>query len=281
MSVFGEAAQRQLLGRALRELRGNVNLTGEQLAEQLGKSQSWVSRVEGGECVPTAEEVERWVRTTGATRRHLDELQELRERAATEAIAFRRHLAARGLAALQQEVAALEAAASRIQVFHPVLVPGLLQTPAYAQAVYTAAHPAGRPDLAEAVAARMNRQAVLYQGKRLEFIVGEAALRWHFGPREVTLGQLDRLRQVATIEGVSLGVLPLDIEVPVWHSHGFTLFEAVPGGSIVHVELLTAGPNFRDPDDVARFQDAFERLRKVAVAGEEARALLQRLAAEL
>jgi hypothetical protein len=29
-------------------------------------------------------------------------------------------------------------------VFHPVLVPGLLQTPAYAQAVYTAAHPAGQ-----------------------------------------------------------------------------------------------------------------------------------------
>ena len=71
--------------------------------------------------------------------------------------------------------------------------------------------------------------------------------------------------------------------VPVWHSHGFTIFSdrADDAEPVVHVETLTSAINVRNPADVARYQDAFERLRKVAAVGDEARALLQRLAAGL
>jgi Domain of unknown function (DUF5753) len=77
-------------------------------------------------------------------------------------------------------------------------------------------------------------------------------------------------------------VLPLEMPAPVWHSHGFTIFAERAGGAetVVHIENLTAGDNLRNPLDVARYQDAFERLRKVALSGDEARGLLRRLAGD-
>jgi hypothetical protein len=38
--------------------------------------------------------------------------------------------------------------------------------------------------------------------------------------------------------------------------------------------------NVRDPKDVARYREAFDRLQAAAVSGAEARALLERLAQE-
>jgi len=59
----------------------------------------------------------------------------------------------------------------------------------------------------------------------------------------------------------------------MWRSCHFTIDDERPGGPLVHVELLAGGRNFRDPDDVARYVEAFDRLGAAAVTGEEARAL--------
>ena len=127
----------------------------------------------------------------------------------------------------------------------------------------------------------MARQTVLYEtGKRLEFVIGEAALRWWPGPAEMMAGQLDRIGVIAGLENVTIGILPLDREVPVWHSHGFTMFEQADS-TLVHLELLGAGQNVRDPDQVTRYVTAFERLQKAAVVDQEALALLERLTAQL
>jgi transcriptional regulator with XRE-family HTH domain len=283
MSVFDEAhSQRQRLGQALRALREAAGLSGMELSRRSGISQSKVSRSELGQQLPSVGDLDRWAEETGATAEQRAELGELREQAATEAVAWRRHLR-RGLEALQQETAELEASAGTIRVFHPVLVPGLVQTPAYAKAIYQAAHPAGREDLAEAVAARMNRQALLYdEAKRFEFVLSEAGLRWRLAPRDALLGQLDRLGMVASLPNVRLGIMPLAAEVTPWHSHSFNIFDDRPDdGPVVHIEMLTTGLNVRDPEDVAAYQQAFERLQAAAVHGDELRLMLERLAKEL
>jgi transcriptional regulator with XRE-family HTH domain len=280
--TFGEdSPQRFRLGEALRELRRAADLTGEQLATELGVSQSKVSRIELGQSVPAAVDVERWTAVTGAPAEQTAHLLELAERAGTEAVAWRRGLRG-GLVGLQQETAALEASAQLIRSFHPVLVPGLLQTPAYAKAVFTAAHPAGRADVAEAVAARMNRQAILYEEtRRYEFVLAEAGLRWRLGPTDLLLGQLDRLGVVATLPNVSLGIIPLAAELHAWHSHGFVIFAERDGESVVHVETLTSALNVHEPVGVTAYQEAFDRLQGSAVVGAEARALLERIAKDL
>jgi len=279
---FGEdSPQRVQLGEALRGLRRAAGLSGEQLASELGVSQSKVSRIELGQSVPAVADVERWAAASRASAEQTAQLLELAEAAGTEAVAWRRGMR-RGLVGLQQETATLEASARLIRSFHPVLVPGLLQTPAYAKAVFTAAHPEGRADLAEAVAARMNRQAILYEeSRRFEFVLAEAGLRWRLGPTDLLLGQLDRLAVVATLPNVSLGIIPLAPELRAWHSHGFVVFAKRDGEPVVHVETLTSALNVREPAGVAAYQEAFGRLQTSAVGGAEARALLERIAEDL
>jgi transcriptional regulator with XRE-family HTH domain len=281
VNAYDEAAwQRRQLGTALRALRQDTGLSGLAFARQVGLAQSKVSRVELGQQVPSAEDLDRWLDATATPPERRDELRQLREAAATEAFAWRRHRG-RGLAALQDDVAAAEASAGSLRYWHPTLVPGILQTPAYARAVYAAMHGPDQHDLAEAVARRMDRQALLYEeGRRFEFVIGEAALRWWPGPASVMLGQLDRLGTVARLPNVTLGVLRFG-EVPVWHSHHFTLYDDREGGPLVHVERLMGGSNLRDPEDVARYAEAFKRLLEAAAAGEDALAFLEQLAGDL
>jgi transcriptional regulator with XRE-family HTH domain len=281
LSVFDEASsQRQRLASALRELRQAIGISGAEFARRVGWAQSKVSRIETGEQLPSADDLDRWLAETAAGTEQRADLRGLLGQAADEAVAWRRYLR-RGLVALQEDVAALEASSGVLRYYHPTLVPGLVQTPGYAKAVYEAMHPEGRADISGAIAARMNRQAILYdEAKRIEFVVGEAALRWWFPPTAAMLGQLDRLAQVAALPNVALGILPLG-PTPMWRSHHFTVYDERPGGPLVHIELLAGGRNFRDPDDVARYVEAFERLHSAAVTGKAAQQLLKRVTADL
>lgn len=293
MSAFGEPSQRrQQLSRRLRELRQAAGLTGAQLAERLRSqapllrvSQSSVSRFETGEMVPPADVVDQWASAVGATAEQHAELVDLAELAETETVMWRRRTRRGGLAERQQETLEMEASAGVVSSFQPILMYRLLQVPGYARAVYEAFHIGARPDEAEGVAARLAHQEILHreERRRFEFLVSEAGLRWRFVPRDVMAAQLERLIEVSRLPNVYLGVLPLEMPVPTWHSHGFTVFAERTGGTetVVHIENLTGGDNLRNPLDVARYQEAFERLRKIALSGDEARALLQRLAAEL
>jgi hypothetical protein len=246
----------------------------------VGLAQSKVSRVELGQTVPSTADLDRWLEETAAPAERRAELHRLREVAATEALAWRRHRA-RGLPALQLDVAAVEASAQSLHYWHPTLVPGILQTPAYARAVYEAMHGPDQPDIAETIARRMDRQALLYEpDRRFQFVIGEAALRWRPGPPSLMLGQLDRLGVVAALPNVDLRVLQFG-EVPVWRSHHFTLYDHRDGGPLVHVEGLEFGVNLRDPEDVARYVEAFKQLAEAAVTGQDAVALLKRVAVEL
>jgi hypothetical protein len=146
--------------------------------------------------------------------------------------------------------------------------------------VFTTAPAFSDQDVAERVAARMNRQAILYdENKRFAFVVPEAALRWRFGPRDMLLGQLDRLSVVATLPNVELGIIPQAGEAPVWRSHGFVIFDnRGDEETFVHVELLGTWLTISGDDKVNLYKQAFDRLRSVAVSGEDALAILRAVA---
>jgi transcriptional regulator with XRE-family HTH domain len=286
MSPFAEASERRRqLGRALRDLRDAAGLTSIQLAERVGVAQSTVSRWENGRQLPSPEQIDRWAAATGATTQQRVGLDALAEVAATEAVSWRGR--PERLAALQQEVAGLEESAALNRSYYPVLVHGLLQVPDYARAVYRArAKLDGQSDaeVAEAVAARVARQTLLYRpGRRFEFLMTEAGLRWRFVPREVMAAQLDRLAQAARMPNVLLGILPLEIEEPVWAWQGFSAFleRADDADDLVLVETLTAGLTVRNLADVARYGQAFKALLDLAAVGPDALAILDRLAADL
>jgi hypothetical protein len=79
---------------------------------------------------------------------------------------------------------------------------------------------------------------------------------------------------------VTLGVLRFG-ELQVWHTHHFTLYDDREGGPLVHVERLEGGSNFRDPEDVAAYAEAFKRLLEAAVVDRAAVELLERVSEEI
>ncbi|MGH3755380.1 MAG: helix-turn-helix domain-containing protein [Pseudonocardiaceae bacterium] len=276
MHQFGE---RRRLGETLRAARAHAGLSGEGLAERLGISQSRVSRIELGQQAAPTDLVRRWAEVTETSEDRATELVRLADAAGTEAVVLRT-ARPRGLAQLQRDSVEFEATAATILEFDPVIVPGLLQVPEYARRIFTAGKP--RHDLAEiaaAVAGRMDRQLVLYEGAtRFEFVITEAALRWWVGPPKVMLAQLDRITALAGLETVHVGVIPLDTEVGIWHEHGFAVFEDRPDDDpAVTIETQTSQVTTTDPAEVAFYRDAFVRLREAALHGPEADALLRRI----
>jgi transcriptional regulator with XRE-family HTH domain len=273
------------LATELKRFREAADLSTRQLATQLKWSQGKVHKVENGHTLPSAQDVQAWLEATGAPAHQEPQLLNLAERAHHEAIlirAARRAGLVIDLPELQRQVREAEQTARTIRVYSPILIPGLLQTPDYARGMVLAAEP-DNPTVAAAIADRMQRQAILYEpGRRFEFVVGETALRWRFGPAAVQVAQLRQLHTFTTLVGVLIGILPLDRETPVWHGTGFTLFEnrADDADPFVHLEALRSFENIAEPSLVERYQQVFDRLRALAIVDSEAREMIEQIMGE-
>lgn len=280
MHPFGElSARRQELGAALRRLRKNAGLSGEEMAAALGISQSRVSRMELGQQIAEPLVVDAWALAAGASDTDRDTLLGIAEAAAAEMISWRKAMA-HGLAKLQEDSRELEASAATILNFQTAGIPGLLQVPEYARRLFAMERQATEADIAAAVAARMNRQAVVYSGsKHLEFVMTEAAVRWRLGPESLMRAQVEKIIGVCGLENVTIGVIPQSAEAAIWHDHAFNVLDdrADDGEPVVHVETLTRGLTITDPADIAAYKDAFAQLRALAVTGDEASMLLRRI----
>jgi len=254
---------REQLAASLRALRQRAGLTGEQLAGQTGLSQPKVSRIETGRSLPNLEELRVWATVTNASEDELAELAALVEQLATSATSWR-ILHRLGLAGKQQEIKELEQQAQHITTFQPVMVPGLLQVAEYARRVIEMAYQPG--DVGRAVAARMERQAVLYdQSKQFDFIITEGALRWRPGPAELMQAQLDRLISVASLPNVTLSIVPLgEASIPFLHPFVTWHLEAE---TLVSVETYSAELWVTDVQDVARYKEVWDRLSEQTVEG--------------
>lgn len=240
-----------------------------------------MSRLETAQSPPSVQDVRQWCEIVVATDDERDDLLDLAPIVATEVLEWKR-AGRQGLARLQRDAAALETTSSAVRAYTPVVIPGLLQTADYARRMFEGLYLAGPRDVSEAVAARLERQRVLFDPtKALEFIVTEAGLRWCLGPREAKLAQLDRIVSVISQSHVSFGVLPLESDLPTWHWHDFTIYEPRAEPAVVEVETLTCGLTISDPTDVQTYLDAFAKLRAAALVGEEALALVRRLASQV
>ena len=280
-SSFGTGRQRTL-GALLRRLRKQSGLSGQALAARLGVSQSHLSRIELGGAAATRELVSGWLDETGAGAADRATAGGLAETVASEFGSWREALAG-GLVRTQREIAAAEAASATRITYLPLLVPGLLQTPEYAHHLVASKY-ADRLDLADAVSARMQRQAILHdRTKSLHWVIGEAGLRWRMAPAPVMAAQLDRLAALAADPHLDVRVLPFDRTRPMSPGHGFTMYLDRADGEpdLVNVELLTGPLNIRDPDQVREYREAYERLAELSVGGADAVRLIRAVREEV
>jgi transcriptional regulator with XRE-family HTH domain len=269
-------AQRQRLGADLSRLRRLAGISGRDMARRIGASQAHVSRVEAGKAVPTLPQVRAWADAVEVPEDARPALVALTEAALNEFDSFQDR-DGRELAAMQRDVAGLEAEAALSRHFQPAMVPGLLQTAEYARRVLAITDIHGWGDHAAAVAARIERQQVLYKpGRRFEFLLTEAAVRLRLGPPHVMQGQTARIRTVMSLANVDIGIVPLaaDAKVIPWCS--FHLYDDLPDGqaAFVALELPHGRLTVSDPAGVAVYTEQLEAVRQAAVHGADAERLL-------
>jgi transcriptional regulator with XRE-family HTH domain len=264
---------RQLaLGDTLRSLREQAGFrTGKDYAARIGWVASKVSRIENGRTLPSDSDVSAWLRTVGAPD---DVAVALRDEVRGIRLARDRwkHQLRHGHADRQRAEAVSEHDASRIVMVELFLVPGLLQTPAYARAVFElAADMHGtHPDADEAARARVRRQDVLYDpSKSVEILIGESALRYPICPRDVLRAQIDRLINIAGLAHVRLGVIPLDSPLPTITLHGYGVLDDIVTVEVNHTEIAVS-----DSEDVDLYNQITARLWDIAVEGDAASVLL-------
>jgi transcriptional regulator with XRE-family HTH domain len=279
----GTVHGKRRLATELRLLRDVNKISGRELARQIGISQSKVSRIEAGVVLPSAEEVTAWARAVGAADRTEALLERLTDAARTEVEDW--YGTPEDRPSLQEDVREREAAVCRTRGFHPSLIPGLLQTPDYAQHVLTMFKEImPRIDVPVATAERMNRQLTLYEDKEFEFLIGEAALRWRPGPPRLLLAQLDRIAVMSTKENVTIGIIPLlRIEATAVLPHPFTLYDTgdETPRTFVQVETTHAGITVRAPDDVTMYERQWAAQRRMALFEDEALILIKELSNEI
>jgi hypothetical protein len=166
----------------------------------------------------------------------------------------------------------LEAQTRLMRWYEPVLIPGMLHTSGYAEAVMRRVIDFYQvpDDLDAGVAVRMQRQQILYRGdRRFHFIIAQQALSTTVGDNDVMIGQLDRLLAVMSLPRVILGIIPTgaDYLVP---TNQFVLHD----NRLVQVETISAELTITPPREIALYATAFDALHQQAVYGPTARNLI-------
>lgn len=277
---------RERLGRELRAQRLKADLTGSQLAELIGASQSKVSRTELAKFRAPMEMVQKWLNATGADAATRERILEVASQAVVEVESyqniFRGSLVTGQRIALQQEIAS-----ARIRHFQPFMIPGLLQSPEYARAALIAARVAGEADIDEAVETRMER------GRRIQrpgastyhVIMTEAALRWiPMGvPRSARVEAWETVLSGVTPRHITMQVIPLDTPMAQAPLCGFVLTEFRPETdevAIAQVELPPVDMTFSGPTDLEAFEVVWDRMVEAALSPRESTQYLRRLLQE-
>jgi transcriptional regulator with XRE-family HTH domain len=259
---------REAFGERLRNLRKDAGLTGRQLSELAGWPPSKVSKIEYGKQAPTDDDVRVWCIHTRSANQVPDLIANLRN-VETAYLEWRRMR----LPHRQKQSIAAEAKTNLMRWYEPVLVPGLLQTPPYAEAILrTVLDFCDEPetDIDASLAARLERQQVLYRGNhRFYFILAEQVLHTRVGTSDVMVEQMDRLLTAMSLPRVVLGIVPSARRYTA-PTNNFIMFDS----RMVQVETVSAELTITQPSEIALYERSFHRLKDQAVHGADARAMI-------
>lgn len=261
---------REALGHRLRDLRRDAGLNGRQLADLAGWHSSKVSKIEYGKQTPSEDDIRTWCLHTNSGDQITDLIATVRHIEAMY-VEWRRVLGT-GTRRRQQSFRELEEQTQLMCWYEPLLIPGILHTAEYAAAILRRVIDFYQvpDDLEEGVAARMERQQILYRGNhRFHFILAHQALLTKVGDTAVMIGQLDRLLATISLSRVTFGIIPPQAEYRV-PTNQFIMFD----NRLVQVETISSELSISQPREISLYAKAFRELTRQAVYGQTARNLI-------
>lgn len=282
----GPVVQSALLRGELIRLRKEKGLTQEQVVGDLDWSPSKLIRVEGGRSSITKVDLDALLTRYGITSEsHRERLQALNRGARERAwwTAYRDDINAEYLGYV-----GYEAGASFVRQFELGAVPGLLQTPEYAEVVTSNSIDAVR--VAAVVKFRLQRQEELARRSvppRQYFVIDEGAIHRHVGIRQDPAIMPSQLRHIADRaereDLLTVRVIPFTAGAHRGLFGPFTLLEF--DGLMPDLLYLDAGRGSTlitgsDPR-IAQYADDFETLIENALSADESIALMRQVAEDM
>lgn len=270
-------ARRQLSAQ-MRAKRLAAGMTIEQAAEELEWSSTKVSNIETGRSKKPA---------VTDIRVLLDLYRVTDSRERDSILALTRQSRERGWWNRYDDVlggayASLEAGAKSVKLFEPQYIPGLFQTPEYAEAIAQATLIRDPDDIQRTVEARIRRQDILTKDEPPEVwaIIHESALLMLKAAPDLFGPQVARLLELAeTPNSVTLQILPLSAGLHAGMGGPFAILDYEAAQSLVFLETNTDGLYLEKPPEITRYRRCFDRLVAKALDPDEVPAYLRSLTA--
>ncbi|MFI0366274.1 helix-turn-helix domain-containing protein [Actinomadura sp. 1N219] len=274
--------ERRLASELKRLREASTSLTLEEAADQLGWNKAKLSRVENALRRATAAEVQELLTLYGVTGSRLDALVSF-ARTARQSGWWDAY--AKNLPTDYATYMGLEAEAEWLSTYTLGLVPGLVQTEAYAQQVIksTLKRFASPQGIERRVAARMERQKAWLERDepaRLWSILDEATLGWVIGDLEIMRDQYRHIIELAALPNVMFQVMPVAAGAHPGAIGTFTImgFPERFTPDVVYVENMTSALYIEDDAEVHTYSLAFEQMQAMALSPEDSLVMLKRLA---
>jgi hypothetical protein len=195
------------------------------------------------------------------------------------------HLARQpGLAAWFRQWARLETTAITLYTYECRMIPGLLQTEAYARTLFTNQLPLLDDEQIEAQwVARAERQRLLRErpNTAFAFILEEGLFLRRTGGVEVTRGLIDHVLGFAELRNVELQVMPQVQETHAGLDGPMRLLETPENTWFAYCEGQRGGLLIPDLKEISVLQRRYARMRAQALNFENSVGLLQRMRGEL
>lgn len=271
----GPMVRRRLITTCLRFYREQAGINARSAAERILSNPSKITRLEKGQRGISARDV-----------RDLCEIYDVPEPVRNELMSLVQGVRTRewwqdtDLPTALQTLIGLEGSAKTISEFEVIGIPGFLQTREYAETILELWIPDDPSRRKSAVDARIRRREIFDSNNppEIQIVLDEAAIRRVVGGTQVMRGQLERLTDDVTNNGVDLRIIPYAAGAHIGVSNGFTVLEIsnplafpeeMPSPGFVYLELSNGSSYLDDPQDVEQHLTTFRLLRSIALSTEK------------
>ncbi|MER5752369.1 helix-turn-helix transcriptional regulator [Streptomyces sp. NPDC002088] len=280
-SNVNPTVRRRRLGQELRRLRELKGMTAEEVAERLLVSQSKISRLENGRRSISQRDVRDLCGVYEVEDvRIVDSLMQMAKDSRQQGwwhsfgdIPYSVYIG-------------LETDAASLRVYDPQVVPGLLQTRQYAEALIAGALPETAPaDIEKRVQVRMRRQERISTPEnplRLWTVLDEAALKRVVGNKSLMRDQLEHLVEQSQLPHVTVQVIPFDMGAHPGLNGQYAILEFpdAADSSVVYIEGVTSDLYLEKANDVQKYSVMYEHLRAQALNVDQSRQFIADIAKE-
>ncbi|WP_086564356.1 helix-turn-helix domain-containing protein [Streptomyces africanus] len=256
------------VGRQLKLRREAVGIRAAEFGTAVGYGEDMVYKIEGGKRIPRQEYLIKADEVLGAGGLIAAAWEDVKK------VRYPKKV---------RDLAQMEAKAVELQLYDPLNIHGLLQTPEYARGLLLMRRPAYTEEEVERfIAARVARKAVFERdpAPEVSFVLEEWTLRRPLGGRALLRRQLEHLLEAGQLRNVELQVMPMDREEHAGVDGGIEVLKFEDGSAVGRSPVVANGRPVSEPRQLRILELRYGIIRAQALTPRESTAFIDQLLGE-